>query len=137
MQWDASPNAGFSTVEPWLPLAPDWRHENVKNQRADANSLLNLYRRLIALRRTRPALTRGSYRPVAASGDLLVYVRAHGDDRILVALNLGAEPVALELTETMLKGRILVSSAGDRDDEAVQASLDLRGNEGALIGLDP
>jgi alpha-glucosidase len=44
MQWDAGPHAGFSKVEPWLPLASDYRRENVENQRADATSLLNVYR---------------------------------------------------------------------------------------------
>lgn len=136
MQWDASPHAGFSAVEPWLPLAADWRRENVANQLADATSLLNLYRRLTALRRSRPALTHGSYRPVGASGDLLAYIRAHEGDRILVALNLGSDPVALELKDEAMKGRLLVSSQGDRDGEMVNKRLDLRAHEGAVIGLD-
>jgi alpha-glucosidase len=136
MQWDTSPHAGFSTVEPWLPLAADWRHETVENQLADATSLLNLYRRLTALRRSRPALTHGSYHPVAASGDLLVYIRAHEGERILVALNLGGDPVALGLKDENMKGRLLVSSLGDRDGEAVNESIDLRGHEGAVIGFD-
>jgi alpha-glucosidase len=136
MQWDSSPHAGFSTVEPWLPLAADWRHENVENQLADGTSLLNLYRRLTALRRSRPALTHGSYHPVAASGDLLVYIRAHEGERILVALNLGGDPVALGLKDENMKGRLLVSSLGDRDGEAVNETIDLRGHEGAVIGFD-
>jgi len=108
----------------------------LENQLADATSLLNLYRRLTALRRSRPALTHGSYHPVAASGDLLVYIRAHEGERILVALNLGGDPVALELTDENMKGRLLVSSLGDRDGEAVNKSIDLRGHEGAVIGFD-
>ena len=59
MQWDASAFAGFSTVAPWLPLAGDFAGGNVAAERADPASLFNLYRRLIALRRVRPALTRG------------------------------------------------------------------------------
>ena len=135
MQWDSGPHAGFSKVEPWLPLARDYRHENVENQRADATSLLNVYRRLIALRRSCLALTHGSYHPIAASGDLLVFIRAHGVERLLVALNLGAEPVAFELRDEILKGRLLVSSLGDRDGETVDKSIDLRSHEGAVIGL--
>ena len=136
MQWNSEPHAGFSTVDPWLPLASDWRRENVENQRADANSVLNLYRRLIALRRSSPALTQGAYQPIAASGDLLVFIRAEGDERMLVALNLGGEPVAFELKDRGLKGRLLVSSLGDRDGEAVNKTIDLRSHEGAVIGLD-
>jgi alpha-glucosidase len=136
MQWSSEPHAGFSTADPWLPLASDWRRENVENQRADANSILNLYRRLIALRRSSPALTRGAYHPIAASGDLLVFIRTEGDERVLVALNLGGEPVAFELKEGSLQGRLLVSSLGDRDGEAVNKSIDLRSHEGAVIRLD-
>jgi alpha-glucosidase len=66
-------NAGFSTSEPWLPLSADFRRENVESQRADPASILNLYRRLIALRRSSRVLTAGTYRPLAAQGDLLLY----------------------------------------------------------------
>jgi glycosidase len=51
MQWDASAKAGFTTGEPWLPLV-DPQERNVESQRGDTGSLLELYRRLVALRRT-------------------------------------------------------------------------------------
>ena len=53
MQWDASPNGGFTTGEPWLP-AIDPQERNVEAQRADEDSLLHEYRRLIAHRRELP-----------------------------------------------------------------------------------
>ncbi|MDC7786909.1 alpha-amylase family glycosyl hydrolase [Rhodoplanes sp. TEM] len=136
MQWDRGESAGFSTAEPWLPTAPDAGQENVLNQRGDVGSLLNLYRRLIALRRTRPVLGRGSYEPIAASGDLIVYVRSLGRDRVMVALNLGAEPVSLTVRGAVSNGRILVSALGDRDGEEVTGEIYLRSHEGAVIGLD-
>jgi alpha-glucosidase len=51
MQWAASPTGGFTTGEPWLP-AVDPQERNVEAQRADPESLLNYYRRLIELRRS-------------------------------------------------------------------------------------
>ena len=51
MQWDASPNGGFTTGDPWLTLV-DPRERNVESQRGDPGSLLELYRRLLELRRT-------------------------------------------------------------------------------------
>ena len=51
MQWDPSPKGGFTTGEPWLP-AVDPAERNVADQRGDPASLLELYRRLIDLRRT-------------------------------------------------------------------------------------
>jgi alpha-glucosidase len=95
MQWDAGPFAGFSTVEPWLPLAADHQAENVANHRGDPTSIYNLHRRLLRLRRDTPALTVGSYRPIVASGDLLLYTREYEGQCILVALNLGPEPALI------------------------------------------
>ena len=135
MQWDAGAYAGFSTTEPWLPLADDHRRINVINQRDDATSIYQLHRRLIALRRSRAALRVGNYRPIVASGDLLLFVRELGPDRLLIALNLGDEPVEVSLAAVDLRGRLLVSTAGDRSGEKVLGALDLRGNEGAVVEL--
>jgi alpha-glucosidase len=49
MQWDGTPNGGFTTGRPWLPVV-DPQERNVAGQRSDPASLLSLYRRLIALR---------------------------------------------------------------------------------------
>jgi alpha-glucosidase len=136
MQWDAGPYAGFSEVEPWLPLADDYRRENVANARADATSFYNLHRRLIAARRARPALTLGGFRPVVASGDLMLYVREQGDDRVLVALNLGAAPASVGFPQPV-RGRVLVSAFADREDESVDGDVELRAHEGLVIALSP
>jgi alpha-glucosidase len=137
MQWDGTRFAGFSDTTPWLPLAPDATSENVANQQAESTSMLNLHRRLIALRRTRPALTAGSYKPVVAQGDLLLYVRELGADRVLVALNLGSDATSVDFTSIHFRGRVLVSSFADRDGEALTGSIDLRGDEGLVIELRP
>jgi alpha-glucosidase len=135
MQWDASEHAGFSRAPPWLPLADDWVSENVDNQRREATSIYNLYRRLIATRREREALRIGSYRPIVARGDLLLFVREWRLERILVALNLGAEATAVTFPTGKMKGKVLVSSYGDRDGEALDGGIDLRDNEGLVIAL--
>jgi alpha-glucosidase len=137
MQWDGTVNAGFSPAEPWLPVSPNFSEVNVERQQGDKESIYNLFRRLIRLRRNTPALRSGSYRPIAASGDLLIYVREKEHDRVLVALNLGGEPTAVEFPSTTLSGTMAVSSAGDRDGEELRGRLDLRGNEGVVIALAP
>jgi alpha-glucosidase len=134
MQWVSAPHAGFSETAPWLPLADDFRSNNVENQRADPASILNLYRRLTTLRRRHPALTAGTYQPIAAQGDLLLYRREHDDDRVVVALNMGSEPLNLRLENLLRRGHILLSSNADRDDERIDGELDLRGNEGVVVG---
>ena len=61
MPWEPGPHAGFSTAEPWLPMAPDAHTPNAAVQRADPTSMLSLHRRLLALRREEPALRVGTW----------------------------------------------------------------------------
>ena len=134
MQWDATPYAGFSASTPWLPVADDYAHENVVNLEADRLSILSLYKALIKLRKKMPQLVSGDYVPIAAEGDLLLYRRERDGRAVVVALNLGAEPISLESDAADLSGEILLSTFLDRQGEKMQGSLDLRGNEGVIIG---
>ncbi len=134
MQWDATTSAGFSTAKPWLPLADDYTHENVANLDADSRSILSLYKALIALRRELPELMAGAYQPVAAPGDILLYRREGADAAIVIALNLGTEPVSLASSSIGFWREILLSTFLDREGEEIQGALDLRGNEGVILG---
>jgi len=101
MQWDATPNAGFTSpsARPWLPLAADFATRNVEAQSAHPESMLELTRALLAVRKRHPALQRGSYRPVdGAPESTFVFVREHAGDRMQVAVNFGssAEDVPIE-----------------------------------------
>lgn len=88
MQWDAHPFAGFSTVEPWLPVHPNYKVRNVANQAATPASLLNFYKSLIALRREHPALNAGNLSLIDPGEDaLLVYKRFTPEETVLVVLN--------------------------------------------------
>jgi alpha-glucosidase len=134
MQWDASPHAGFSTAQPWLPLPDDHVHENAANLAADKQSILCLYRALISLRKQTPALVSGAYVPIAADGELLLYKRQDDEGSLLIALNLGAEPLSVRSEAIGLSSEILLSTAMDRQGEAVGETLELRGNEGVILG---
>ena len=135
MQWDATGNAGFSAAEPWLPLAEGWRSTNVENLRADKTSIYNLYRRLIAARKQHAALARGDYHPNVTESDFLIYTREAEGRRVLVALNLTAVGGAVSFPDGQVSGIVLVSVFGDRDGEAVNDTVSLRGNEGLVIAL--
>ena len=130
MQWDTSANAGFTRGAAWLPVS-DYRRINVAVEADDPRSMLVLYRRLIELRRQRPELIVGDWRPVAADGDVLAYMRSHAGSRLLVALNLGTRPHRLPLTEPR---RVLLSTHLDRAHDTVSGHLELRGNEGVILG---
>jgi oligo-1,6-glucosidase/alpha-glucosidase len=126
MPWDSSPNAGFSAAEPWLPLNPDWPLRNVAAQDTDPGSMLALTRALLHLRRAEEALAVGDYRQVAGAGPLLAYERRSGDTRLLVALNLGPDPVPMPAEASGGK-RLLSTLSGE--------SNALRGNEGVILKL--
>jgi alpha-glucosidase len=133
MQWDATLEAGFSTVRPWLPLPDDYVHENAANLGADRQSILSLYRALIKLRKETPALVSGTYVPLAAEGELLLYRRQHDQGSILIALNLGSDAVSVRSDCIGLGGEILLSTLMDRNGETVGETLELRGNEGVIL----
>jgi alpha-glucosidase len=97
MQWDKSAGAGFSSADPWLPLAADFDAVNVGLQTDDAASLLSFYRRVIWYRKTSPALLTGGYRPLESPPGTFVYLREHSSQLLLVALNFSDEQCRIEL----------------------------------------
>jgi len=127
MAWDTSPHAGFSAVEPWLPLHDDWQSRNVVAQDGDPGSMLSLYRDLLRLRRVEPALSIGSFRLVNTDDDVLAYERRHGSSRLLIALNLSNEQ---RLLSNPQHGELLLSTIGNRT-----LDTSLRPNEGLLVRL--
>jgi alpha-glucosidase len=135
MQWSAHARAGFTTGEPWLPIAQDYREVNVEAHRDQPKSMLTLYRRLIALRRGEPALEVGRLEPVEAEGDVLAYIRRgrEGESAFLVALNLGAAPQALKVPHD---GQIALSTHLDRAGERASRTLELRPDEGVIVRLE-
>ena len=94
MPWAADrPHAGFSTAEPWLPVDPRHVALAVDRQEADPSSVLNVTRRLVALRKAHPALTRGDMRLLPAAPGLLSFERTLAGERLLCVFNLGDRPV--------------------------------------------
>ncbi len=96
--WDGSPDHGWPTRDgatTWLPLAPEADARNRESEVADPGSVLHLYRRAIALRHAVPALSRGSFTPVAAPDGVLRFRRAHDGDAVDVAVNFRGDSVDL------------------------------------------
>jgi alpha-glucosidase len=90
----------------------------------------------LELRRRAPALVTDWYEPVQADGDVLAYVRSDGQQRWLVALNLGTEPARLAPPGVRLAGRVELSTHPDRDGDEIEGELTLRGDEGLVLRLD-
>jgi len=135
MPWDNSPNAGFTTGAPWLPVGPDHEARNVEAFIANQRSILNLYRRLIALRREHSALSVGRFAAVQAAENVFAFERNDGDTRLLVVLNFAQEQRQVTLPTDADHAMTLLSTCLDRDDEYVQATLKLRAAEGVVLKL--
>ncbi|KPC53063.1 alpha-amylase family glycosyl hydrolase [Amantichitinum ursilacus] len=114
MRWDASPKAGFTTAEPWLPMGDDVASVNVASAQADPGSLLNLYHHLLALRREEPALNIGRFEAVDAPPTVLAYLREHHGRRLLVALNFGTTPVRFKYPDLQGASVLLGSHTHER-----------------------
>jgi alpha-glucosidase len=135
MQWNDGKFAGFSIAKPWLPVEPSYRNRNVAQQKDEPASMLQLYQRLIELRRTHRALQIGKYRPIKGLGELLLFVREYGDEKLLIALNMGQESMSVAFANGLSRGEILLSSFCDRDAELIDGNVILRSDEGAVIKL--
>ena len=133
MQWDQSPFAGFSQVEPWLPVSADFTARNVEFQSQDPSSMLNLYKNLLQMRRETPALYGGDYLPIDIdTSNCFVYKRkADGQVRI-ITLNFSAEERQIKFDQ--IRGwEILLSTHLDRQGKIETGQITLRPHEGLIL----
>ena len=139
MAWNDGPQGGFTTGEPWLPLHQDRATRNVAAQAGNPGSLLNLYRRLLALRRAHPALATGHIRLLEGHDDVLAYERQEGAERIVVALNLGGreQPVALPVGNLLLSTSHSGPSELDTGFRRRDGRTLLRPDEGLILKVAP
>lgn len=142
MQWDDSPNAGFAAPDVkdlWLPLDPKYKEVNVASELNDPRSMLNFYRKLLACRKSTPALQIGGYRSInpesaEAQENCFVFERQAGDQRVIVALNFSNREQKLSLPN-LETGKVVLSTSLDREGEVSLSGFSLRGNEGCIIVL--
>ena len=89
MQWNTGANAGFSTAKPWLPVPSSYKTHNVETEAKDPDSVLSMYKKVLALRRSNEALREGSYTALNESdADVMSYLRSDNGKAVLVALNM-------------------------------------------------
>ena len=137
VQWDATPGAGFTAGDPWLPAGPETARVNVAAQRDDPASMLSLYRRLIWYRKGSTALHGGGYRSLPdVPGGCYAYARTAGDERLLVALNFTGESLAYQVGEAD-RGRLELSTNPSRPtgEELSLRPLRLGPDEGVVVRL--
>ena len=94
MQWDGTDNAGFCSAAalPWLPVHQDYKSTNVKSELADPDSLLNVYKGLLRLRRESIAMQEGTLDLLSETDgrhSLLSYRRIYEPESVLIVINFG------------------------------------------------
>ena len=132
MQWDNSKNAGFTNGKPWLPIAPDFKEINVEQEKKDPKSFLNLYKKLLEIRRTNSALAIGKYAGLDVKNDsVLFFKRVNSSSEVLIALNFTDKKQTIN-HNTVKNGKVILSTHLDREEKLVD-KLELLPNEGCIV----
>ena len=88
MQWDGSPNAGFTTGKPWLKINSNFKTVNVSKELSDESGVRAFWKYMIGLRKTEPALIDGDFVPVHMGSTIFAFERVSADKRLLVLCNM-------------------------------------------------
>ena len=115
MQWSDAANGGFSTHEPWLPVPASSKTHNVATESKDPNSVLEFYRKALALRHTNPVLREGNYTALNEDdANVISYLRTYKGKSVLVALNMSTSPQkpTFKLPGTSANLKSLVATPG-------------------------
>ena len=102
VQWDESPQAGFTTGTPWIKVNPNYPAINAQLALADPDSIFHYYRRLIQLRKDNPVMVYGVYDLILDDHpQIYAFTRTLDDDRLLVLLNFSAGMPVFDLPATI------------------------------------
>jgi len=117
MQWSTVDNAGFSTpgVKTWLPVQSNYPEINVESSQKDPNSLLNVYRQLLKIKKENQAINHGAleiWEDNLPSG-ILAYTRKSGNEEVLVVLNFSGERQLVTLEDDQFKTEFFSINSGD------------------------
>lgn len=102
MQWDASPNAGFTEGEPWIMVNPNYGEINAADQIGRDDSVFSFYKELVKLRKEKPVIVNGEYRLLdPESEDVFVYERSFHEEHLLVVCSFAEKELLWRLPEEM------------------------------------
>lgn len=91
IQWKNAPYGGFSTVEPWFHVNPNYPDINVEDEEKDPKSLLNYYKKVLKLRQNplyKDTFVYGTYKQyLRTDKHVYAYLRQHDAQKVLVVTN--------------------------------------------------
>lgn len=110
-QWSDSENAGFTTGTPWIKITSDYRRYNAEDEAKREDSVLNFYKKAIALRKETPALVYGEFkRAENIDAPAFCYYREYKDQLYYVELNLGKKVLPRPID--MQGAKLILSTKG-------------------------
>lgn len=137
MQWSGNANGGFTSGTPWLAMNPNYTEINVEEQDKREDSVLNYYRKLIALRKSKEyceTFTYGGFQPEYEDQDgVFAFSRTEGDQKILVAANFGQKSCTLPLCENVQK--VLLSNMNIEKEIVGEGTLNLESCQSIVVIL--
>ena len=112
MQWSAGENGGFTTGTPWMKVNPNHVTINAGEQMGREDSVWEYYRRLIALRHSRPCIVYGRFAPCEEGGDrIYAYTRENEEEKLLVVCNFTGEAQTFDVDAPFReRGELLLSN---------------------------
>lgn len=113
VQWDSTEHAGFTTGQPWFYVNPNYPKINAAQQMQDPDSLLNFYKKAIALRKSLKVVRHGTYREYyPGSSRVYVYSRVLEDQKLLVICSYSEKPTALKVPRgfDLTKGKLILTN---------------------------
>jgi len=134
MVWDTSEEqAGFSSVDPWLPIPDVHKRQAVSAQEGMTDSVLEHYRQFLRFRTENKALIKGTLTEISVLDNLLSFVRTYDDEMTYCAFNLGSERVRCEV-DTRRQLRLLQGHGFTPD--LIEGALEIPGYSAAYLALD-
>lgn len=138
MQWTSGENGGFTKETPWLKVNPLFKDVNVEAQEQDPDSVLNYYRKLVALRKSdelKEVFTYGKFLPEYENVDgVMAFYRKDESKCILVAANFGKDAATIKLKSEIEK--VWLSNRIDGTVDSEKDSLNLRSCEVVVLELE-
>ena len=138
MQWTSGENGGFTKGTPWLKVNPLFKDVNVEAQEQDPDSVLNYYRKLVALRKSdelKEVFTYGEFLPEYENVDgVMAFYRKDESKCILVAANFGKDAATIKLKSEIEK--VWLSNRIDGTVDCEKDSLNLRSCEVFVLELE-
>ena len=138
MQWTSGENGGFTKGTPWLKVNPLFKDVNVEAQEQHPDSVLNYYRKLVALRKSdelKEVFTYGEFLPEYENVDgVMAFYRKDESKCILVAANFGKDAATIKLKSEIEK--VWLSNRIDGTVDCEKDSLNLRSCEVVVLELE-